>query len=164
MAKLRRLDTRDGKQPKTLDLSELEMRVDPRAEWRQVYWEAWRLERDYFYDANMHGLDWEAVYDRYRPLVDHVGRREDLSALLVEMIAEMQVGHNRSGGGDIHREKGTQSGLLGANLTTENGRCRIARVYTGESWNPFIDAPLATPGTVLRSVPSWCRRADSRSG
>ena len=129
-----------------LDLSGVRVRIDPAEEWRLIFDEAWRMEQDYFYDPGMHGLDWQAVYDRYRPLVEHVGRREDLTTLIVEMIAEMQVGHNRSGGGDIHRERGTNTGLLGANFVTENGRHRIARVYTGESWNPFVKAPLATPG------------------
>lgn len=140
----------DELKPEALKLDGLRVRVNPREEWRQIFDEAWRMEKEYFYDPNMHGLDWQAVYDRYRPLVDHVGRREDLSALLVEMIGEMQVGHNRSGGGDTHREQGPGTGLLGANLTIENGRYRIARVYSGEAWNPFIDAPLATPGNEAR--------------
>ena len=122
------------------------MRIDPREEWRLIFDEAWRMEKEYFYDPAMHGLDWDAIYDRYRPLVEHVGRREDLTALIVEMIAEMQVGHNRSGGGDIHRESGTNTGLLGANFEIESDRYRLARVYSGESWNPFVSAPLATPG------------------
>jgi len=109
------------------------------------------LEKEYFYDPNLHGLDWNAVYDRYRPLVDHVGRREDLNELMVEMIAEMQVGHNRTGGGDIHEEEGTATGLLGANLRVDDGRYQLTRVYTGESWNPFVAAPLATPGNEARA-------------
>jgi tricorn protease len=98
----------------------------------------------------MHGLDWQAVYDHYRPLVNHVGRREDLSALIVEMIAEMQVGHNRTRGGDVHKEQGTKTGLLGANFRINQGRYQITKVYNGEKWNPFIKAPLATPGNEAR--------------
>jgi tricorn protease len=133
-----------------LNLEGVRVRVNPREEWAVIFDEAWRMEKEYFYDPNMHGLDWDAVYDRYRPLVDHVGRREDLSALIVEMIAEMQVGHNRTGGGDVHREQGTNTGLLGANLQIDDGRYQLARVYTGESWNPFLAAPLATPGNEAR--------------
>lgn len=133
-----------------LELDGLRLRVNPREEWTQIFDEAWRMEKEYFYASNMHGLDWQAVYDRYRPLVDHVGRREDLSALLVEMIAEMQVGHNRTSGGDVHKEQGAKTGLLGANFRINNGRYQLARVYTGESWNPFIKAPLATPGNEAR--------------
>jgi len=133
-------------EPDALNLGDLRIRVDPREEWALIFDEAWRMEKEYFYDPDMHGLDWQGIYDRYRPLVDHVGRREDLTSLIVEMIAEMQVGHNRSGGGDVHREQDTNTGLLGANLEVNSGRYQIARVYTGESWNPFVDAPLATPG------------------
>jgi tricorn protease len=140
----------DELEPEKLKLDGLRLRVDPREEWTQIFDEAWRMEKEYFYAPNMHGLDWQAVYDRYRPLVDHVGRREDLSALLVEMIAEMQVGHNRTGGGDVHKEQGANTGLLGANFRINNGRYQLARVYTGESWNPFIKAPLATPGNEAR--------------
>ena len=133
-----------------LKLGDVKAMVDPRKEWAQIFDEAWRMEKEYFYDPNMHGLDWQAVYDRYRPLVAHVGRREDLSALIVEMIGEMQAGHNRSGGGDIHREAEANVGLLGADFTFANGRTRIAKIYTGESWNPFLNAPLAAPGLNIR--------------
>ena len=140
----------DEIKPEPLNLDGVRVRVDPREEWGLIFDEAWRMEKEFFYDPNMHGLDWDAIYERYRPLVEHVGRREDLNALMVEMIAEMQVGHNRVGGGDVHRESGTNTGLLGANFRIENGRYRIARVYSGESWNPFIAAPLATPGNEAR--------------
>ena len=133
-----------------LDLGDLKVRVNPREEWSLIFDEVWRMEREYFYDPGMHGIDWQSIYDRYRPLVEHAGRREDLTAILVEMIAEMQVGHNRTGGGDTHREQGTDTGLLGANLRIDNGRYQLARVYTGESWNPFVKAPLATPGNDAR--------------
>jgi len=140
----------DEIKPEPLKLDDVRIRIDPREEWALIFDEAWRMEREFFYDPNLHGLDWQGIYDRYRPLVDHVGRREDLTALLVEMIAEMQVGHNRTGGGDIYREDGAKSGLLGANLRIANGRYQLARVYTGESWNPFVEAPLATPGNSAR--------------
>ena len=140
----------DEIEPEALELDSLRVHVDPREEWALIFDEAWRMEKEFFYDPNMHGLDWQAIYDRYRPLVDHLGRREDLTALIVEMIAEMQVGHNRSGGGDIYREEEVGIGLLGANLRIDNGRYRLARVYTGESWNPFVVAPLASPGNEAR--------------
>ena len=143
-------DSAGALDPKPVALGGLRVRIDPREEWRQIFDEAWRMEKEYFYDPGMHGLDWQAVYDRYSPLVEHVGRREDLNELMVEMIAEMQVGHNNVLRGDVHKEEGTSTGLLGANLTVEDGRYRIARVYTGESWNPFIAAPLATPGNEAR--------------
>ncbi len=137
-------------EPKPLKLDGVRVRVDPREEWALIFDESWRMVKEYFYDPNLHGIDWQAIYDRYRPLVDHAGRREDLSDLLVELIAELQVGHIRTGGGDIHRETGSNTGLLGANLVLDQGRYRLARVYTGEAWNPFLDAPLATPGNEAR--------------
>lgn len=133
----------DGKPLKTGDMR---MRVDPRAEWAQIFDDTWRMERDYFYDPGLHGLDWSAIRAKYEPLVAHVGRREDLTKLIVEMIAEMQVGHNRAWGGDVHRETRVPVGLLGADLRVENGAYRIATLYTGERWNPFLKAPLAEPG------------------
>jgi len=131
---------------KSLKMSDVKMKIDPREEWAAIFDEAWRMEKAYFYDPDMHGLDWDAIYDRYRPLVDHLGRREDLSALLVEMIGEMQAGHNRTGGGDIHREDGANTGLLGADLVLQNGHHKIAKIYNGENWNPYINSPLAGPG------------------
>jgi tricorn protease len=136
--------------PENLDLGGLRMHIDPVREWVQIFDEAWRMQRDFFYAANLHGADWDAVYAQYRPLVDHVGRREDLNELMVEMIAELHAGHNRLGGGDIHRENGPGVGLLGANFSVHNNLWRIARIYTGESWNPYINGPLAQPGNEAR--------------
>jgi len=137
--------------PERLDTGSLRMHVDPRAEWAQIFDEAWRMQRQFFYAENLHGLDWDAVYDKFRPRVADVGRREDLNALLVEMIAELRVGHNRVGGGDVHRENGVETGLLGANFAIVDGRYRIERVYTGEAWNPFLRGPLAEPGNAARA-------------
>lgn len=136
----------DEIEPEALDLSGVRVFVHQAEEWAQIFDEAWRMEQDYFYADNLHGLDWEAMYDKYRPLLAHAGRREDVNALIVEMIAELQAGHNRIGGGDLYRDDQVGVGLLGANLEIDDGRYRIARVYTGESWNPFINAPLAQPG------------------
>lgn len=133
-----------------LDLGGLRVLVEPLTEWALIFDEAWRMEQEYFYADNMHGLDWQSIYDRYRPLVDHAGRREDVTAIIVEMIAELQVGHNRTGGGDTHQESGANNGLLGANFEIDNNRYRIAKIYTGESWNTFLDAPLATPGNAAQ--------------
>ena len=133
-----------------LDLSGLRMQIDPRAEWAQIFDEGWRFQREYFYAENLHGLDWDAVYDQYRPLLDHVGRREDLNDLMAEMIAELHAGHNRVAGGDVHRPNGPSGGLLGANFSIDSNRWRIDRIYTGESWNPFIESPLAAPGNAAQ--------------
>jgi tricorn protease len=126
------------------------MRVDPRKEWRQMFDEAWLMEKEFFYDPKMHGIDWQAIHDRYSPLVAYLGRREDLNTLFREMLGEMQVGHQFVYGGDSPKEPGENIGLLGADLALENGHTRIKRIYTGESWNPFIHAPLARPGLKVR--------------
>jgi tricorn protease len=134
-----------------VDLAGLRLRIDPRREWAQIFDDVWRMEKEYFYADNLHGLDWAAVYARYRPLLAHVGRREDLNQLLVEMIAELQAGHNRVGGGDVYKANGAKVGLLGANFSIENGHYRIDRVYDGERWNPFLRGPLAVPGNEARA-------------
>lgn len=131
---------------KPVNTSDLQLWIEPRREWRQIFDDVWRMQAEFFYDPNLHGLDWQGVYDRYLPLLDHVGRREDLNRLMVEMIAEIQAGHNRLGGGDIERPSGPQIGLLGADLAIRNGRHQISRIYTGENWNPNVQGPLAVPG------------------
>ena len=131
---------------KPVDLGGLRMLVDPTQEWHQIFDEVWRMERAYFYDPNMHGLDWRAVRARYEPLLEFVQRREDLSELLVEMIGEMQVGHNRTGGGDVFQGRPTATGLLGADFRIDKGLYRIEKIYRGDRWNPFHVAPLAASG------------------
>ena len=133
-------------EPKPVDLGGLRMLVDPREEWRQIFEEAWRMEQQYFYDPNMHGLDWKAVRARYQPLLPYVQRREDLNELLVEMIGELQVGHNRVSGGDIDNERPAGVGLLGADFKVQNDQYRIAHIYRGDRWNPFLVGPLAAAG------------------
>ena len=148
--KLEIADAGEKPEPKPIDLSQLGMYVDPAAEWRQIFDEAWWMEKDFFYDPNMHGLDWNAVYARYQPLLRYVQRREDLTALLIEMIGELQVGHNRLSGGDVPGEASTKTGLLGADFAVENNRYRIKTIYHGDRWNPFMRAPLAVPGVDVK--------------
>ncbi|MFO1425527.1 MAG: PDZ domain-containing protein [Steroidobacteraceae bacterium] len=148
-----RLEVGDaGEKPdaKPLELAGLRSFVDPREEWRQIFEETWWMEKEFFYDANLHGLDWAAVRERYRPLLAHVQRREDLNELLVEMIGELQVGHNRVGGGDTWQETPVGVGLLGADYELDHDRVRIRRIYRGDRWNPFLKAPLAAPGVGVR--------------
>lgn len=139
-------DANEKLDAKPLDLSGLRMLVDPRAEWHQIFAETWRMEQQFFYDPNLHGLDWRAIRARYEPLLEYVQRREDLNELLVEMIGELQVGHNRTAGGDIHQERPTATGLLGADFRIENGLYRIQKIYRGDRWDPYVVAPLTAPG------------------
>lgn len=133
-----------------LDLSGLKMLVNPREEWHQIFDEVWRMEEEFFYDPSMHGLNWKAVRARYEPLLKFVQRREDLNELLVEMIGELQVSHNRVGGGDVDTEPSTGTGLLGADFTIDRGLYRISKIYRGDRWNPFLVAPLAAEGVNVR--------------
>jgi tricorn protease len=130
-----------------LNVAQLEMRVDPRAEWAQIFRETWRIQREYFYDPKMHGADWQAIYEKYWPLVAHVGHRTDLGYVIAMVGGELTVGHSYLiGEGDMPREDPVSVGLLGADLAVENGRYRIKRIYTGENWNPDLRAPLSAPG------------------
>ncbi len=129
-----------------LDLADMRAWSDPAVEWPQIFDEAWRIQRDYFYDPQMHGVDWDAVGARYRPWLEHVAHRADLNYLLGELIGELVVGHAYRWGGDMPADDGVPVGLLGADLALEGDRYRIARIFTGESWNPELRAPLAQPG------------------
>jgi tricorn protease len=129
-----------------LKTQDLEVRVDPRAEWKEMYHEAWRIERDFFYDPGYHGLDLKAVEKRYEPYVDNIGSRRDLNYIFAEALGEMTVGHMFIFGGDNPELKKVQTGLLGADYKLENGRYRFAHIYNGENWNPGLKAPLTQPG------------------
>ena len=129
----------------------LEMHVDPPVEWRQIYREAWRLQRDFFYDPGYHGLDLAAAEKKYEKYLDGMGHRSDLNYLFQEMLGELTVGHLYIGGGDLPKPPKVKGGLLGADWEVADGRYRIARVFDGESWNPELEAPLARPGVDARA-------------
>ena len=124
----------------------LSMRLDREAEWQQMFDEAWRYERDYFYDPNMHGRDWDDVYRRYSPLVPFIKHRADLTYILDQINGEMSVGHSFVFGGDYPDVEESTVGLLGADLIAERNSWRIERIYTSESWNPGLTGPLDQPG------------------
>jgi len=133
-----------------LDLSGVLLRVDPLAEWGQMFREAWRIHRDYFYDAEMHGLDWAAIGERYRPFLAHLGHREDLNVLLAEMAGELVAGHAYVGGGDVPKAMPERTGLLGADFVVEGDFYRLGRIYQGLNWRPELRAPLTEPGVNVR--------------
>ncbi|HLY62554.1 MAG TPA: PDZ domain-containing protein [Terriglobia bacterium] len=134
-----------------LKLDALEVYVDPRAEWKQIYHEAWRLERDFFYDPGHHGLDLNATEKKYAPYLEGVASRSDLNYLFEEMLGNMTVGHLFICCGDLPEVKKVKGGLLGADFTIENGRYRFARVFDGENWNPKLRAPLTQPGVNVNA-------------
>ena len=129
-----------------LKTDDIQIKVDPRAEWRQMYREVWRIERDYFYDPNHHGLDLQTAAKKYEPYLDTLGSRADFSYLLQEALGELTVGHLYVSGGTQPEVKRVPGGLLGADYAIENGRYRFARIYRGENWNPQLRAPLTQPG------------------
>ena len=134
-----------------LKLDEMEVYADPRAEWNQMYHEVWRIERDFLYDPNHHGLDISAVEKKYAPYLKNLGGRADLNYLFDEMLGEITIGHMFIRGGDVPPEKHVAGGLLGADYKVENGRYRFARVYNGENWNPELRAPLTQPGVDVKA-------------
>ncbi len=130
-----------------LNVAILEMRVDPHAEWEQIYRENWRIQREYFYDPKFHGNDWQAIYEKYKALLPYVGHRSDLNYLVAMVGGELTVGHSYlQGYGDIPGEDPVTVGLLGADFAIENGHYRIKHILTGENWNPDLRAPLSAPG------------------
>jgi len=129
-----------------LDLSGMRFKVDPEAEWRQIFKEAWRYQRDFFYVENVHGLDLDWAWETYSPWLDHVRHRADLTYVLDILGGETAIGHSFTGGGDEPDVDLVPVGLLGADLIIADGRFRISHIYRGENWNPGLRAPLSGPG------------------
>jgi tricorn protease len=134
------------KMDKPLATSSMEMVVDPAAEWRQIFNDAWRIERDYFYDPNMHGVDWQAMRERYGALLDDVITRWDLNFIIGELIGEMNTSHSYRGGGDVERGKRRGTGLLGVDWELVDDAYRIASIVTTAPWDAEVRSPLAEPG------------------
>lgn len=134
-----------------VDLSGLQAKIDPKAEWRHMYHEVWRNEPMLFYAANLHGINAQEMDKRYEPFVDNISSRDDLNYLFTDMLGEISIGHMWAQGGDIPGTKGVPGGLLGADYAFENGRYKITRVYDGERWNPGLYAPLAQPGVNAKA-------------
>jgi tricorn protease len=124
----------------------LRMHLDPKEEFRQIFDEGWRLQRDYLYVTNAHGSDWPRMKKMYGELLPHVRHRADLNYLLDNMGAELAVGHSYVRGGAMPEVPPAQGGLLGADFVVERGRYKITRILDSESWNPDLRAPLAAPG------------------
>ena len=140
-----------GAQPTALKLTGLEIQVDPRQEWREMFREAWRYERDFFYDPGLHGLDLAATQKKYAPFVEAAGSRDDLIYLFREMLGDLTIGHMAVESFNFHPPNGRRGGLLGADYKVENGRFRIDRIYDGEEWNPDNYAPLAGVGLNVKA-------------
>ena len=125
---------------------ELSMYIDPPAEWKQIYREAWRFDRDFFYVPNYHGADWNAIYNKYAVYLPYVRHRQDLNYIIGMMAGELGVGHSYVGGGYVGEIESVSIGLLGADIAFENGFYRLKKILSGENWNPDLQSPLSAPG------------------
>ncbi|MFP2996986.1 PDZ domain-containing protein [Spongiivirga sp. MCCC 1A20706] len=128
----------------------LKVKVDPKAEYHQIFKEGWRFMRDFLYVDNVHGAPWDDVYKWYAPWIDHVRHRTDLNYVVDIMSGEVAIGHSYVYGGDFVDLDFVPIGLLGCDLVLENGGYKIDKIYTGESWNPQNNAPLAIPGINVK--------------
>ena len=129
-----------------LKLEDVSFRVDPRSEWQQMYHEAWRIERDFLYDPNFHGLDLTKAEAVYAPFVAGLASRADLNVLFEEMTGQISLGHTFVNGGALPPQNAVGVGLLGADYRVAGGHVQFARILAGENWNPQTVAPLTQPG------------------
>ncbi len=134
-----------------LNLDAVEVRVDPRAEWKQIFHEAWRVNRDFFYDPTMHGADWPAMEKKYEPMLEHVHNGGDLYKVIRWMLSELAVGHSYTTPGERTVERKTVSGgLLGADFEVAEGRYRFKKIYSGLNTTSDLRSPLTAPGVDVK--------------
>jgi len=130
-----------------LDMEEMMLRIDPETEWAQIYHDAYLIMRDWFYDPNMHGVDWEAMRDRYQPLLADLAHRADLDYILAELVAELNVGHTYiNSSPEMPRPERVDVALLGAELEADGRYYRITKIFPGENWHDEYRSPLTEPG------------------
>lgn len=136
---------------KPIPTDSMRFKVSPREEWAQILRDAWRIQRDFFYDEGLHGVDWEAVYERYAGMIDHATTREDVSMMIREMISELNIGHAYYWGGDAEGQPFRNVGMLGADFelsTSANGEAayKVTEIYEGGPWDADARGPLSMPG------------------
>ncbi|MGE0076751.1 MAG: PDZ domain-containing protein [Bacteroidales bacterium] len=130
-----------------LNLAEVKIKIDPAAEWPQIFDEAWRINRDYFYDPGMHGANWSAMKTKYSQFLPDLACRSDLNRVVMWMCSELGVGHHRTGGGDrLNNPQKISGGLLGVDYSIANNRYQFKKIYGGLNWNPKMRSPLTEPG------------------
>ncbi|MFW6191946.1 MAG: S41 family peptidase [Gemmatimonadota bacterium] len=142
-------------------VSEMETTVRPREEWDQIFADVWRFNRDFFYDENMHGVDWEGVREQYAPLLEDAVTRWDVNFVLGEMIAELDASHTYRGGGDTEEEPQRSVGLLGVDWEVANGAYRIRRIVRAAPWDGSVRSPLDAPGVEV-SEGDWVLAVNGR--
>jgi len=134
-----------------VDLSNMKVLVDQKAEWKEIYTECWRQMRDFFYDPNMHGVDWKKMYTKYSVLLPYVNHRADLTYVIGELIGELSVGHSYVGGGDKPDVPKVKTGLLGARLSKDkSGYFKIDEILKGENWTTTTRSPLTEVGVDVK--------------
>jgi tricorn protease len=134
-----------------LNTSAIKLWSDPEKEWRQMYDEVWRIERDFFYVQNMHGANWPAIKKKYEKFLPYVAHREDLNYLFNQMMAELVIGHNYVSQGDFPTPVNVSVGLLGADYVIVDHHYRFRKIYEGLNWNPSFKSPLTQPGVVVKA-------------
>jgi tricorn protease len=126
------------------------MKIDPTSEWRQIFKEGWRFQRDFLYVDNVHGAPWDKIYEWYQPWVEHVRHRTDLNYVVDILGGEVSVGHSYTSGGDFPTLNNQEVGLLGVDYEWTGVGFRFKKILTGEQWNPDLVAPLAIPGLGVK--------------
>jgi tricorn protease len=145
------VDIKEGqKMDKKLATSGLEATVDPQAEWKQLFSDTWRFQRDYFYDPGMHGVEWKVMRGRYGALIDDAMTRWDVSYVLGELIGELNSSHTYRTGGSTERVESRSVGYLGCDFALENGAYRIKKIIDGAAWDAEVRSPLRQPGIQVR--------------
>ncbi|WP_178989418.1 S41 family peptidase [Winogradskyella schleiferi] len=134
---------------KSVPLQDMNMTVIPKEEWKQIFNDVWRFERDFFYDPNMHGVDWEMMKTRYGKLIEQANTRNDVNIIIGDLIAELNASHTYNGGGDRESSKRMNVGYLGADLKLNNGAFQIHKILSGASWDAEVRSPLAKPGLEI---------------
>ena len=134
---------------KTLPLGKMEMTLNPKEEWQQIFNDAWRFQRDYFYDKEMHGVNWDAMKTQYGELVQHCTNRNDLNFILGEMIAELNASHSYRGGGDQESADRKRMGYLGVDWAKEGDYFKVKAIVRGSEWDNEVRSPLDIPGVEI---------------
>ncbi|MFZ1297581.1 MAG: PDZ domain-containing protein, partial [Saprospiraceae bacterium] len=135
---------------KPIRVNEMEMTIEPMKEWRQLLIDAWRLERDYFYDGDMHGVNWEQVKQRYLKMLEGVTTREELNFIIGEMIAELNASHTYNGGGDEEQAIRKNVGYLGINWQAEGNFYKIKNIIRAADWDAEVRSPLDAVGLQIK--------------
>jgi tricorn protease len=145
------LPTSKIKTEKAVDFSKLSVQANLAEEWQQIYTESWRQMRDFFYDPQMHGVDWKAMHDKYAVLVPYVSNRNDLNYLIGELIGELNVGHAYVSGGDKYAPQRVLTGLLGATVQkSDGGYWKITQILPGQNWDSKLVSPLTQVGVNIK--------------